>query len=119
MSIVFYSMGSRCGFCVRAEQMLKDQIESGEVVVLEASKANGKFTGFPSFENKSNGKTHTGLPSSVVELYKKLGVSHSRENYCPHCGKVKENMNMSNSVKVEPPRVVKSIHNNMVGVGVL
>ena len=73
MSIIFYSMGSRCGFCVKAEALLKQQIESGDVVKKSASEAGKKFSGFPAFESTKTGKTHTGLPKSYEQLAKKLG----------------------------------------------
>ena len=79
MSIIFYSMGSACGFCVKAEALLKPQIHSGEVVKKSASEAGGKFNGFPAFESTKTGKTHTGLPKSYEQLAKKLG--HTNEGY--------------------------------------
>ena len=73
MSIVFYSMGSRCGYCVKAETLLKPQIQSGEIVKKPASEAGGKFNGFPAFESKKTGKTSMGCPNSYEHLAKKLG----------------------------------------------
>jgi hypothetical protein len=73
MSIVFYSMGSRCGFCVKAESLLEPQIKSGKIVKKPASEANGKFNGFPAFVSEKTGKTHMGLPKSYDQLAKKLG----------------------------------------------
>lgn len=72
--IILYSLGKNCLYCVKAEEMFKEEIKSGEIQVLEAQN-DGRFVGFPSFENKSNGKTHTGLPDSKEELYNKLEVS--------------------------------------------
>lgn len=116
--VVFYSMGSRCGFCVMAEKMLNSEIASGEIVVVEASQANGKFQGFPSFENKKNGKTHTGLPKSKEELYQKLGVSQTRENYCSTCGKVQDHRKMDMQHQLVRP-MRPPTHNNMSGAGIL
>ena len=76
MPIIFYSMGPRCGFCTKAEQMLHKHIASGKIIKKDASEANGKFSGFPSFICTETGKTHSGLPSSPEELYQKLGVEH-------------------------------------------
>jgi len=66
-------MGSACGFCVKAESLLKSQLASGQVVKKSASEAGGKFNGFPAFESIETGKTHTGLPQSYEQLAKKLG----------------------------------------------
>ena len=72
MTIIFYSMGKKCGFCVKAEKLLENEINNGSIVVKPASASNGKFRGYPSFENPSNGLTHSGLPPSVDYLYNKL-----------------------------------------------
>ena len=77
--IIFFSMGNRCGFCVKAEQLLKNEIDNGKIIKKSASEANGKFSGFPAFENTTNGKTHMGCPSSVQDLYNKLQAV--KENY--------------------------------------
>lgn len=76
MPIIFYSMGSTCGFCIKAEQMLHKDIANGKIIKKDAREANGKFQGFPSFICTETGKTHSGLPSSPDELYRKLGVEH-------------------------------------------
>jgi len=67
MSITFYSM-KECYFCLTAEKILNQQIQSGIIVVQPASEANDKFVGFPSFENHQNGKTHSGCPTSYDDL---------------------------------------------------
>ena len=82
MSITFYSMGKRCGFCVKAEALLAPQIASGDIVKKPASEAKGKFNGFPAFEY--NGKTHTGCPQSFEHLSKKLGYSKERYHHPGH-----------------------------------
>tara|TARA_B100001063_G_scaffold238439_1_gene260622 strand:+ start:287 stop:1036 length:750 start_codon:yes stop_codon:yes gene_type:complete len=80
MSIIFYSMGSRCGYCVKAEALLRPQIENGEIVKKPVSEAGGKFNGFPAFESKKTGKTSMGCPKSYEHLTKKLGhVEHYHE----------------------------------------
>jgi hypothetical protein len=82
MSITFYSMGKLCGYCIKAEELLKPQIASGEIVKKDASEApGGLFTGFPAFNSPKTGKTHMGLPESYEALAKKLG--HVVENYHP------------------------------------
>ena len=79
MSITFYTM-SGCGFCNKARNMFSDEISSGEVTVVDSSRAPKNFRGFPTFTY--NGKHHSGLPSSKNELYSKLGFH--RENFTPH-----------------------------------
>jgi hypothetical protein len=69
-------MGSPCGFCLKAEQMLHKDIANGKIIKKDSREANGKFQGFPSFICTETGKTHSGLPSSPDELYRKLGVEH-------------------------------------------
>ena len=78
MSITFYSMKG-CGFCVKSEKMFASELASGEIVKKDSSEANGKFRGFPTFVNNENGLSHSGLPPSKSELYKKLGFE--KENY--------------------------------------
>lgn len=77
MSITFYSMGEKCFFCMKAKELLKNEIESGEVIVIEAKDSPKNFPGFPAFMYKD--KEHVGLPSSKVELYNKLG--YRKENF--------------------------------------
>ena len=100
MPIIFYSMGSACGFCVKAESMLKPQIDSGEVVKKSASEAGGKFNGFPAFESTETGKTHTGLPQSYEQLAKKLGHA---EHYSHSQGKGHHNPYNYNAMPVRAP----------------
>lgn len=93
-------MGSACGFCVKAESMLKPQIDSGEVVKKSASEADGKFNGFPAFESSETGKTHTGLPQSYEQLAKKLGHA---EHYRHSQGKGHHNPYNYNAMPVRAP----------------
>ena len=67
-----------CGFCRKAKELLKNQIESGEIVLKDADESGGKYQGFPAFESLKNGKSHLGLPKSYNELLEKLEVV---ENY--------------------------------------
>ena len=71
--IIFYKMNN-CGYCDKAEEMLKEPIANGQIVVKPANEANGKFRGFPSFKNPRNGLTHSGLLQSVDFLSEKLKV---------------------------------------------
>ena len=78
--IIFYSMPG-CGYCVKAEQLLKKQIQDGTVIKKSASEANGQFNGFPAFVSTKTGKSHTGLPPSYNHLTKKLGHHDHHEKY--------------------------------------
>lgn len=80
-TITFYSMGSNCGFCIQAEKILKQQISEGTIIVKPASDANGKFSGFPSFESSQSGKTHSGCPKSYNHLKQLLNHSENKESY--------------------------------------
>jgi hypothetical protein len=66
-------MGNSCGYCVKAENLLKKHIHSGKIQKKSHTECNGKFSGFPAFLNTANGNTHTGLPSSAESLFEKLG----------------------------------------------
>jgi hypothetical protein len=69
-------MGSSCPHCITTEEMLKNEISSGEIKKVNASHApKNKFRGYPAFENTSNGKTHMGKPSSKQQLYDILGYN--------------------------------------------
>jgi hypothetical protein len=72
MSINFYSMGQNCGWCVKAENLLQEQIKSGEIVKLPASQAPSGVNGFPYFLNPANGLSHSGCPGDKQTLYNKL-----------------------------------------------
>ena len=97
MSITLFSMDS-CPFCVKAIQMFKDEIESGEVVVKPASHANNKYKGFPAFESSRG--NHVGLPPSKEHVLQKLagGKRVVREHFRMggRCGKrvVREHFRM-------------------------
>ena len=74
-------MGNNCGFCVKAEKILKQQISEGTIIVKPASDANGQFAGFPSFVSSQSGKTHSGCPQSFKHLKQLLDHSENKENY--------------------------------------
>ena len=76
MTITLYTMNG-CGFCVKAKKMFDNEIRSGEIKVLDAKYAQGKFRGFPTFTYKN--RHHSGLPRSKHELYDKL--KYNKEHY--------------------------------------
>jgi len=80
MPIHLYSMPG-CGFCKKALEMFKDDIESGKIVVKKHTESGNKFKGFPSFENIENGQTTSGLPASKDSLFEKLGYVESNTNH--------------------------------------
>ncbi len=61
-----------CGYCIRAEQMLKDEIASGVIVIKDKSEAPKGVRGFPHFVNEANGMSHSGLPQSVEKLFENV-----------------------------------------------
>ena len=74
MTVIFYSM-IQCRYCKDAEDLLKNEIASGDIIKKNASESPpGLFKGYPSFLNTSNNLTHTGLISKE-QLYKKLLVN--------------------------------------------
>jgi glutaredoxin len=75
-TIKFYTM-SGCGYCTKAHDLLKNEINRGEVEVLSSHKAPSSVSGFPYFEYKN--KTHTGYPQTVNALHKAL--EYNKENY--------------------------------------
>lgn len=81
MTITFYSMGTKCAYCVKAENILKDKIKDGTIIVKPASEANGKFVGFPSFHSSQSDKKHSGCPSSYQHLLELLEHKENKENY--------------------------------------
>lgn len=81
MTITFYKMEG-CGFCTKAEDLLKDHINK-DVIIKGRAKAPSGVSGFPHFVNEANGKSHTGYPQTVENLFKKLDYKPKRENYAP------------------------------------
>ena len=74
MTILLYVMDG-CGYCDKAEKLLQNEINTGEIVKKNSKEApQGLFNGFPGFLNTSNRLTHTGLPSNKDQLYSKLGL---------------------------------------------
>ena len=82
--IIFYTANG-CGFCVKAKQMLKDQIASGKIMMKDAKEAPKGVRGFPHFVG-TNGKTHTGLPPSAAALMDKLGAGKGKSSPGPTPG---------------------------------
>jgi glutaredoxin len=78
MSIKFYS-ADHCPWCTKAKTTLAPEIETGAIILLDASEcpASAQATGFPFFISELTGETHAGYPSSVIELNKKLGHSEA------------------------------------------
>ena len=110
--IIFYSANG-CGFCVKAKQMLKDQIASGKIMMKDAKEAPKGVRGFPHFVGK-NGKTHTGLPPSAEALMQKLGGRKSSTpaviippgkegGLCKKGGKCEEGLICNQNVCIIPP----------------
>jgi hypothetical protein len=109
MSINFYSMGQNCGWCVKAKQLLQNEIKSGEIVELPASQAPSGVNGFPYFLNPANGLSHGGYPGDKQTLYNKLqyngktnGATNgvNKENFINTCewkNKFVNNVNNLNS----------------------
>ena len=69
--IILYVMNG-CGFCVKAKEELKNEINSGLVIIKDSSEIKGVL-GFPFFLNQKNGKTHQGY-APKNQLFKKLGI---------------------------------------------
>jgi glutaredoxin len=78
MSIKFYS-ADHCPWCTKAKTTLAPEINSGAIIVLDASECpeSAQATGFPFFISELTGKTHAGCPSSATDLNKKLGHSEA------------------------------------------
>jgi glutaredoxin len=75
MILFFYMNG--CGHCENMKNMLGDLIASGLVSLLPASQAPQGVQGFPHFESRVTGQSHTGGTSNVKELFDKLGHTQS------------------------------------------
>ena len=69
-----------CGFCKKSKQELKDEIDSGLVVLKNNSEAPAGVRGFPYFVNTKNGKTHTGY-ASKDKLFNSLEVTNEGYSY--------------------------------------
>lgn len=77
-SINFYFMKG-CGFCNKAKDMLKPQIDSGMIVMLPHTEAPSGISGFPHFTSRQTNKSHTGAPQDFATLLKALGMT--KENW--------------------------------------
>ena len=64
-----------CGYCHKAQEMLKDLIQSGMITVKDISEAPGHVNAAPFFKAHHNGKEHMGLPQSPDELLEVLEIS--------------------------------------------
>jgi hypothetical protein len=100
MSINFYSMGQNCGWCVKAENLLQEQIKSGEIVKLPDSQAPSGVNGFPYFLNPANGLSHSGYPGDKQTLYNKLQYNgkQSGSTGTPRQPIVNSNVNKENFI---------------------
>ena len=91
--IIFYSANG-CGFCVKAKQMLKDQIASGKIIMKDAKEAPKRSPRFSFLrKRKQNGKTHTGLPPSAAALMQKLGGGKGKSSELTQCSFQSEEVN--------------------------
>jgi glutaredoxin len=98
MTITFYNMKG-CGYCMKAEEMFKNQLSSGEMIKRPSTEAPKGTTGFPSFVNNSNCKEYTGLPKDYVTLMEAIGgksyppnalIIFYTMNGCGHCIEAKK-----------------------------
>jgi hypothetical protein len=80
MSIIFYKMPG-CYYCDKAEELFKDEIAQGVIVVKPSTEAPPRVSGFPFFVNPNNGTSHTGFPGTKTTLYNKLEVDPTQETY--------------------------------------
>lgn len=78
MNIIFYNMEG-CGYCMKAKQLLKKEIDNKEIIVRPSSEAPADTEGFPTFV-AANGKMYSGLPSSKEELYSNLGFKEKYQD---------------------------------------
>jgi glutaredoxin len=73
--IIMFVMAT-CGFCKKAENILKDAIEEGIVEVKPHTECKHDWCrGFPAFVRKKDGKGTLGCPSSLEHLHEKFDKS--------------------------------------------
>jgi len=72
-----------CGYCHKAQDMLKDLILSGMIKVKDISEAPGHVNAAPFFK-AHNGKEHMGLPQSPNELLEVLEISKENLHHPEH-----------------------------------
>ena len=70
-----------CGFCKKAIEMFKDDIDRGKIIVKKHTESGNKFRGFPSFENTENGQHMSGLPTNKAYLFEKIGYVESNQHH--------------------------------------
>ena len=71
-------MHHRCGHCITAENDLKNEIKSGEIILKDAEEVHlhhKNVRGFPFFFNSDNGAVSLGWPGNKQKLYQILKVS--------------------------------------------
>lgn len=78
LQIIFLKM-TKCVFCIRQEQFLKDQnlLESFKTIDIENDEGRNiakqySVTGFPTFISEKTGKKTSGFTTSVPQLIEKL-----------------------------------------------
>ena len=71
LDIEFYS-NDRCGFCHRSKELFEKEGILEYMTIKENSPLPDGVEGFPHFVSKNTGKGHTGAPSSVDSLIKRL-----------------------------------------------
>jgi len=78
--IIFFVMKG-CHYCKKSLELLDTEISAGNIELVDSSMAPKEATGFPFFMNMENGKTTSGLPMSVSDLYEKLEYEGKVEGY--------------------------------------
>lgn len=76
MTINFYSMDG-CGYCDLSKQLLKKEINTGEVKLVSHKEAPAGVMGFPYFTKESGNriqKSFAGYPGTKENLYHNLGM---------------------------------------------
>jgi hypothetical protein len=71
-------MHHRCAHCITAENDLKNEIKSGEIILKDAEEVHlhhKNVRGFPFFFNSDNGAVSLGWPGNKQKLYQILNVS--------------------------------------------
>lgn len=82
--MIFYTLKD-CPYCQKAMVLLDEEINKGLVLVQPHTKAPSHVQGFPYFVNGNN--TYTGLPTSKIALFKKLGKAETYKNISSCAGR--------------------------------